>query len=135
MKTSKHLGPPLALEEVKQAFSKWRKAKRHREPIPQPLWDAAVTLSSQYSVNHISKVLRLNYNDLKRRFQLAQSDQSLSTRPRPAFIELDANQSLSPVTSVIDLLHPDGSRMRIHVEGASATWLLELGKSFMENRR
>lgn len=132
MKTSKQLGPPLVLEEVKQAFSKWRKVKKHSDPIPQPLWDAAVNLSDQYSVHRISKVLHLDYSDLKRRFRLAQSGQSLLTRPRPNFVELDAHQTLSPVTSVIDMVNPDGFMMRMHVQGASSSWLLELGRSFME---
>ncbi len=131
MKAREKSKPPRDLEEVKEAFSEWRKERKHRTPIPQALWDAAVNLSSQYSVNHISKTLHLNYTDLKKRFQRARSDKSLSLLPGATFVELGANQPLWSGGSVIEMVKPEGFRMRMQVQGESSYVLLELGKSFM----
>ncbi|MBW1729154.1 MAG: hypothetical protein JRJ62_16645 [Deltaproteobacteria bacterium] len=50
------LQPSLA--EVCDRFKHWRQTRKsRREPVPQQLW--------QYSINEISRALRLNYTDLK----------------------------------------------------------------------
>lgn len=135
--------PAGDLEEVKQEFAQWRKGRRHRTPIPQALWAAAVNLSKQYSVNHISKALHLNYTDLKKRFQQARTNKLQST-PEPdaggmavparqgtAFVELQAEQTLWAGGCVMEVVNPDGGRMRIEAQGGSSYVLVELGKAFM----
>ena len=66
----------LTLEEVCQQFEYWRQTREKRCPIPEKLWQAAESLYPEYSLYHISKALRLNYTDLKQRFE----------QKRPAFI-------------------------------------------------
>jgi hypothetical protein len=138
MKAREKSGQGQELEEVKQAFAEWRKERKHRTPIPRALWDAAVKLSRQYSVNHISKALHLNYTELKKRFQRPRSGKSLSNSesrridmPGATFVELEANQPLWSGVSVIEMVKPDGCRMRMQVQGESSYVLLELVKSFM----
>ncbi|MBW1959619.1 MAG: hypothetical protein JRI63_14035 [Deltaproteobacteria bacterium] len=58
------LQPSLA--EVCDRFKHWRQTRKsRREPVPQQLWQAAVQLAGRYSINEISRALRLNYTDLK----------------------------------------------------------------------
>jgi len=97
------------LDGVHELFDQWRKNKRRRDPIPAALWQAAVSLAAQYSINQICRRLRLSYNELKARTQ---------SRPlvpvtlnSPAFIELDPIKVTSEC--VIEMERPSGERMRI----------------------
>lgn len=55
----------LSIEQVQQRFESWRQRRKKRTHIPQSLWKAAVALSEEYSICHLSKALRVNYTALK----------------------------------------------------------------------
>jgi len=55
------------LEQIQQQFELWRQTREKRCLIPEKLWQAAELLYPEYFLYHISKILRLNYTDLKRR--------------------------------------------------------------------
>ena len=57
----------VTLGEVKERFEGWRKRRSRLEPIPEELWEAAVRLTEEHSIVHVSKCLRLNYTKLKER--------------------------------------------------------------------
>jgi hypothetical protein len=88
-----------ALEEVHELFEQWRKGKTRRDPIPETLWEAAVSLTDGCSVNKIARRLHLNHNDLKNR-----------SHNHIAFIELPL---ATPVECTIEIEKPTGERMRI----------------------
>jgi hypothetical protein len=92
------------LEQLKTLFEQWRKERKHRDPIPPLLWNAAVSLSNQYSLHEICTCLRLNYNDLKARTK------KRSECNTPAFIELPG---ISSDECTIEIEKPTGERMRI----------------------
>ncbi len=50
----------ISLETVKQEFQQWRANRKHRSRIPEELWEAAASLTEQYSVHYISRYLGLN---------------------------------------------------------------------------
>jgi hypothetical protein len=91
------------LEEVKSLFEQWRKDRKHRDIIPEALWDAAASLSGRYSLHEICTCLRLNYNDLKAR---TKNHVAIS----PAFIELTR---VSSADCTIEMEKPTGERMRV----------------------
>ncbi|MDD5008577.1 MAG: hypothetical protein PHU49_09900 [Syntrophorhabdaceae bacterium] len=88
-----------ALEQVHELFERWRKSKTGRDPIPESLWEAAVSLTGGYSVNRIARRLRLNHNDLKNR-----------ARNQITFIELPVAKNIE---CTIEIEKPTGERMRI----------------------
>ena len=45
---------------------RWRKKRKGRERIPEALWVAAGELAREHGVNQVSRVLRLEFNHLKR---------------------------------------------------------------------
>ena len=92
-----------SLEAVQDLFDRWRKEKKHREPIPPSLWEAALSLTGIHSVYAVAKRLRLNYTNFK---ALAESR---PVRTAPTFIEL------APLTGTIELTKPTGERMTITV--------------------
>ena len=57
---------PDTLSKVTARFAAWRNAPKRSKKIPEDLWQAAVELSNQYSINQISKALRLSYTYLKK---------------------------------------------------------------------
>jgi hypothetical protein len=52
------------LEQVRERFENWRENRKRGTRIPADLWQAAVSLYPCYSVNQISKTLRLGYEDV-----------------------------------------------------------------------
>ncbi len=73
---TKHLSvKTTAIEKVKQRFETWREVRNKRTKIPEELWQAAVELSSDYSLNKISQTLHLNYSVLKERILSMKSEE------------------------------------------------------------
>jgi len=93
----------LAMEEVKGLFDQWRRNRKHRDPIPPSLWDAAISLAKSYSLYEISRSLRLSYNDLKARMQKP-------SIVSPAFIEL---AGIASAEYTVEMEKPSGERMRV----------------------
>src|SRR5271157_2324966 len=93
------------MEAVQELFDRWREKRKHRDPIPPALWEAALSLTASHSVYRIAKRLRLHYINLKARAEghpAVGKDKSV-----PAFIEL------GPLTATIEIAKPTGERMTI----------------------
>lgn len=123
-----------SLEQVQQRFESWRQRRKKRTRIPQSLWQAAVALSEEYSICHLSKALRVNYTSLKSKVENANATEEGSSDTLPApFIELPA--PVVPLReSTIEMIKRDGSVMRMHIKGSADSDLLELGKAFWQTR-
>ena len=63
--------PTFAAEVAKlqPALDAWRKQRKCREPIPEPLWWDMVRLAKAYRASPVAQVLRVNYSTLKRRLR------------------------------------------------------------------
>ncbi len=93
------------MEAVQELFDRWREKRKHRDPIPPALWEAAVSLTSSHSVYKVAKRLRLHYINLKARAEGRPApgrDSGIST-----FIEL------GPLTTTVEIAKPTGERMTI----------------------
>ena len=61
---------PGSLMNLQERFAIWRSQRRKpREPIPETLWQAAISLAGEHPLSQISKSLRIEYSKLKRRWQ------------------------------------------------------------------
>ncbi|MCP3924171.1 MAG: hypothetical protein GY714_16450 [Desulfobacterales bacterium] len=122
------------LEAVRYQFEIWRANKKsRREAIPEELWEAAKELANKYSINEVSKCLRLNYTDLKKRM-LGDDYQTVSKKP-PSFIELPSEKLFTQSECIIEMEDKSGSRMKMCFRGETNFDLLELGKSFWNKNR
>lgn len=119
------------LDQVRQGFESWRQRRKKRTRIPQTLWQAVIALSEQYSINHLSKALRINYTALKSKVKNANARQQNPPDTLPAFIELPA-PAVSIHESNIEMIKSDGSIMRMHIKGSTGSDLIELGKAFWQ---
>ena len=124
----------LTLDLVCQEFESWRQTREKRCPIPEKLWQAAESLYPRYSLYNISKALRLNYTDLKKRIKQKQTDSVPSSINPAEFIELKINSAIHPVECLVEMEDPLGVKMRMHVKGGAGLDLLELGRIFLSRR-
>ncbi|OGR26529.1 MAG: hypothetical protein A2277_03935 [Desulfobacterales bacterium RIFOXYA12_FULL_46_15] len=123
------------LEDVQQKFTTWREERTRRRPIPEVLWEAAINLSraKEYSINKISKALRLNYSDLKRRIS-AHGQPIIKDGQNIEFIKLDYSPSVFPSECIIEMEDSSGAKMKMCFRGSTDLDLLELGRSFWNKR-
>lgn len=125
---------PTSPEMIKaqEAFKHWRKTRKSRKPIPEELWQLAMSLSKTHSVNQISKGLILSHTDLKNRIKL-ESNHPEEVSP---FVEIDVPSSVFQTSEcVVELADGQGARMKMYFKGETGIDLLELGKTFLGKRR
>jgi hypothetical protein len=56
-----------AVAGLQLTLAAWRKERKHREPIPEPLWRDMVRVARSYRPSPVAQALRVNYTALKRR--------------------------------------------------------------------
>jgi hypothetical protein len=109
---------PVAMRKVYRRLLRWRSQRKGRARIPESLWAAAGELAREHGVNPVSRVLRLEFNHLKR---LAESSGQTVRKRRamPAFVELIAPQSATAPTCIF-AIHGQRGTMRIEWKGTPA---------------
>ena len=118
-----------SLNEVQSKFEQWRQNRMStRQPIPDHLWAAAVSLHPEISTHRISRTLHLDYNKLKHHISL-QAEVSRSSAI-PEFIDLRFDKPLTQCEYVVEMQQSDGSQMRITVAKGTSSDLLNLAQSF-----
>lgn len=123
---------PAGLKEAQQRFDEWRGSHSGRRPIPEVLWSLAAELAAQHGVFRTAKVLRLDYNKLKRQIQAAAPVAKSASVPQPSFVELIAPVSAASCECVIEVEGPRG-RMRIEWKGSTAPDLAGLSRVLWES--
>jgi hypothetical protein len=116
-----------SLEEVQKQFDTWRNNKKRRRPIPEALWSAAIELTGNYTIGQISRALRLNYQELKRRVQARQCDGSAQ------FVEVNIGESIYRSECTVEMEDRRGAKMRMHIKGGVN--LEGLAKTFWEKSK
>lgn len=117
------------LERALRRFERWRKRRTRLSPIPEALWASAVEAAEECGVNATAQKLRLDYNALKQRFQLASRPGSPPTKGTPAFVELLGPEPTRGWECVLELEEVDGARMRISLKGAESPDLVALSRA------
>lgn len=100
------------LDAVKEAFKQWRNTRTTRGPIPEDLWQAAVELLDSYTPWKITRELKLDYNQLKRRIR----ERSPQSQPSQ-FIEVHMDRTLPVSQCTLHLRSPAG--FELTVQGCS----------------
>ena len=121
----------LTLEDVRQRFEHWRESRKHRTPIPESLWEGAVSLCTAHSIYKISRSLRLDYNALKKRVPVRLAE----TVTSGAFVELDLRSSLPDAECLVERENKDGAKRKMHIKGRLCLDPLELMKAFLGQGR
>jgi hypothetical protein len=125
--------PPPSLSEVKEQFKNWRRTRNGHRPIPEKLWQAAVSLTAKHSISQISKELVVDYTALKKRVPIKKKNTAAKISPA-GFIELNLEPAAAVTECIVDMEDNLGAKMRMHIRGKTDFDLLELAKAFWSKR-
>lgn len=98
----------LTLESVEHQFELWRVNRPKREPIPEPLWEAAASLCGQHPITHVCRRLRLSFTELKKRLSAPKQEPL-------RFMEVDLSSLSGPWH--LECERPDGAKLRFSGNG------------------
>jgi len=150
MGTGKRRDLPARLEGLRRRFEQWRRTRKGRSRIPEPLWAAAVKVAGTYGIHRTAKTLRVDYYALKERVEgapavtaskmpagsklLGPPAVTASMAPREAagarFLELPPSAWPGPGECTLELEDTRGAKMRVHFKGFAAPDLTALSRSF-----
>ena len=106
------------VEQAKQRLHEWRKNKKHREPIPEELWQLAAELSTRFGISQVARELRLNFMALKKRVTGKADHRKAEVDKGDSFVEIKMlpEESHIPVNSscVMELTRRDGANLKIY---------------------
>jgi len=122
---------PVGMQDVLRQFEEWRSLHAGRRPIPEALWVLATDLAREHGVFRTAKVLRLDYNKLKRQIPSTQPDAKPPTAYRSAFVKLLSPDAPTPCECTVEVEGPRG-RMRIEWKGPAIPDLVGLSRTLWE---
>ena len=114
-------------EQVRERLERWRKIKKHREPIPKDIWQDATELAKKHSIYKVSKALSLNYINLKTRVYGTSKQPGNKKTP---FIEI--NQPILMPEMVLELENKKGSRLKISFKGRIDFDPMDFARTFLQ---
>lgn len=115
---------PAGLARARDRFAAWRRTKKPRSRIPEPLWDLAVKLTGQHGLNRTARTLKLDYYSLKKRVDVS-GDQG--EKNDSAFVEFPS--PLTPTPECVIELDTNSGTFRVHLKGFSACDIATVGRS------
>ena len=121
---------PTWLERLRRRFDRWRETREGRSRIPEALWASAVKAAARYGLNPTARALRLDYYTLKKRVEADGSRDGSDRREVAQFIELAPVPSACSPECILELEHPGGAKMRVHLTGMPAPDWAALSRSF-----
>jgi hypothetical protein len=131
---------PAWLERLHRRFDRWRQTRDGRSRIPATLWASAVKAAGRHGLNPTARALGLDYYSLKKRFEAdgfrGESDRKAVAKSAASRLRRDEFIELAPVASacspecILELEHPGGAKMRVHLTGMPAPDLAVLSRSF-----
>ena len=127
----------ITLAEVRSRFAAWRKKRKNsRSAIPEELWSAAVMLCMENSVHKISRGLRLNHTELKKRVGSCGSSLTCSAMPAAQdFIAINIPRMDDGAAVIVEMEHRNGNRMTMHFKVQADLDLQAFAKSFWDGKR
>ncbi|MFV2070363.1 MAG: hypothetical protein ACC645_25640 [Pirellulales bacterium] len=137
MSTKRTCELPARLMSLRRRFEDWRRTRKVRSRIPEPLWDSAVKLAGVYGLHRTAKALRVNYYALKERVEqkAAARASNRSKGDGATFLELAAPASSSSILTgscecTLELEDAEGAKMRVRLSGVRMPDLVALSRSF-----
>ena len=121
---------PSDVANLCRQIERWRQTRRHRGPMPRRLWTMAASLAREHTVARIARLARVDYYALRDRLDALVAESTGKQEKRPSFVELPVPLCAPSAEYIVELEHPRGGRMRIHVKGSPAPDPAALSRSF-----
>ena len=116
--------PGQSLEQLGLRLKGWREARVRGQRIPMELWAAAVEMARQFGVQRVAKVLRVDYERLKRRVQgaggVAHAGKIDTRKVDTRFVEMVVSApSAAPgrCECTVEMENAQGAKMRVQLSG------------------
>ena len=129
----------VALARVQPALEAWRLQRRHREAIPETLWQRIVPLARAHGVSPVARALGVNYTTLKERTMVGANGAKRPVEKQSrGFLEvpmvgLGPGSASSPWT--IELEDRQGTKLTLRLAQAESTTALALAQGLWSRRR
>jgi len=127
---------PAQLEGLRRRFERWRRTRKVRTRIPDPLWASAVKLAGRHGIHRTARALRVDYYALKKRVEgkaAATASNATAGTDGAAFLELPAAVWAGAGEYMLELEDAGGAKLRIHLKGFEAPDLAVLSRSFWQS--
>jgi hypothetical protein len=136
MGTKKSRILPALGDSVRRRFEHWRRTRRVLSRIPEPLWAAAVEMAGTCGISPTAKILRVNYNALRKRVehQAAAAPRRPEENTVTTFLELASPTGVGSCQCTVELEDACGAKMRVHLQSVEVPDLASLSRSFWELR-
>jgi hypothetical protein len=123
-----------AIARVQPVLTAWRQRRKHREPIPEPLWRAMVRLARRYGLSRVAQVLRVNYTALQHHLLATAAPQAPRSGAIAAeFVEVPMT-TCSNSQWVIELEDGDGSKLTLRLAQTDSAGALALAQGLWRQR-
>jgi hypothetical protein len=126
---------PARLEGLRRRFERWRRSRKVRTRIPEPLWASAMKVAGRYGIHRTAKALGIDYYALKKRVEKA-SAVIASKMPaevaKTQFVELPTAAWPGCGECTLELEDAGGAKLRVHLKGFVAPDLAALTRSFWQ---
>ena len=116
---------PADLRRAQQRFQDWRRTKKPKARIPQPLWDLAVRLVAAHGLHRTARTLKLDYYALKERVEAGPARGEETGANGSAFLELPP--VLASGKDCLIEVEDDSGRLRVHLKGYEAAEIATVG--------
>ena len=118
---------PDQLFKVRRRLERWRQTRKtKRSPIPESLWMASAVAARDCDLGRTARTLRLDYSALKKRLEALAQPAAAESQ----FVELIPAASAAGSECTIEMEHPGGAKMRIHLKGAGVADWAALSQAF-----
>lgn len=127
MSTQQKEGLPEELRVVAERLDEWRRKRVRRGAMPEELWEAAAKAARTCGVHRVSKVLHMNYGELKSR--MLRLGTVCEQACGDGFVEFRAVTSSTHLGNTeLELLDGAGRILRLRLEGIEAGDILGLAE-------
>ena len=136
MGTNKTRDLPVRLKTLRQRFEQWRRARKGRSRIPEPLWASAVKVAGTYGIHRTARALRVDYYALKKRVEgrhAVTASKAPGEVAGATFLELPPAAWPGPGECTRELEDTSGATLRVHLKGFGAPDLAALSRSFWQS--
>ena len=132
MTPDRHAPLPDDLADLGRRIRLWRLQRPKLSPMPDLLWQEALSLARKYSVFTVAKGLPVDYGSLKHRLSRASVTGPDGQDCSFAFVELSPEhlRSATELPVLVELSHPDGTRMTLRLHDSSGIDLAALARDF-----
>jgi hypothetical protein len=97
MERKRRLSGGPGLEAVRQQIEHWRRTRAKLSPMPEPLWEAAVTLVRAHGVRATAVGLSICYKSLRKRLEVTAARAPLGKVAATRFVQVyPAAPALTP---------------------------------------